>query len=47
MVAELTRALLRRQIEASDRVAHPVFVEDVNANAKGFEYLYRCTVTGT
>ena len=38
--------LLRRQIEASGRVAHPVFVEDVNANAKGFEYLYRCTVTG-
>ena len=32
--------LLRR------KVAHPVFVEDVNANAKGFEYLYRCTVTG-
>ena len=31
--------LLRRQIEASGKVAHPVFVEDVNANAKGFEYL--------
>ena len=38
--------LLRRKIEASGKVAHPVFVEDVNANAKGFEYLYRCTVTG-
>lgn len=38
--------LLRRQIEASGKVAHPVFVEDVNANAKGFEYLYRCIVTG-
>ena len=38
--------LLRRQIEASGKVAHPVFVEDVNANAKGFGYLYRCTVTG-
>ena len=37
--------LLRRQIETSGKVAHPVFVEDVNANAKGFEYLYRCTVT--
>ena len=37
--------LLLRQIEASGKVAHPVFVEDVNANAKGFEYLYRCTVT--
>lgn len=39
-------SLLRRQIEVSGRVAHPIFVEDVNANAKGFEYLYRCTVTG-
>ena len=38
--------LLRRQIETSGKVAHPVFVEDMNANAKGFEYLYRCTVTG-
>lgn len=38
--------LLRRKIEASGKVAHLVFVEDVNANAKGFEYLYRCTVTG-
>ena len=38
--------LLRRLIEVSGRVAHPIFVEDVNANAKGFEYLYRCTVTG-
>lgn len=38
--------LLRRQIETSGKVAHPVFVENVNANAKGFEYLYRCTVTG-
>lgn len=26
--------LLQRQIEASGKVAHPVFVEDVNANAK-------------
>lgn len=25
---------------------YTVFVEDVNANAKVFEYLYRCTVTG-
>lgn len=32
--------------KVSGKVAHPVFVEDVNANAKGFEYLYRCTVTG-
>ena len=38
--------LLRRQSEVSGRVAHPIFVEDVNANAKGFEYLYRSTVTG-
>ena len=33
--------LLRRQIEASGKVARPIFVEDIRANAKGFEMLYR------
>ncbi len=33
--------LLRKQIEASGKVAHPIFVDDVRANAKGFELLYR------
>lgn len=32
--------LLKRQIEASGRVANPVFVEDIRANVKGFELLY-------
>ncbi len=35
--------LLRRQIEASGRVAHPIFVEDIRANVKGFEKLYQLT----
>lgn len=32
--------LLKRQIEASGKVANPVFVEDIRANVKGFELLY-------
>lgn len=33
--------LLRRQIEASGKVGQATFVEDINANAKGYAYLYR------
>lgn len=33
--------LLRRQIEASGKIGQATFVEDINANAKGYEYLYR------
>ncbi len=33
--------LLRRQIEASGKVRNALFVEDINANAKGYEFLYR------
>lgn len=33
--------LLRRQIEASGKVGDAVFVEDINANAKGYDLLYR------
>lgn len=33
--------LLRRQIEASGKVGTPLFVDDINANAKGYEYLYQ------
>ena len=33
--------LLRRQIEASGKIGQAIFVEDINANAKGYEYLYR------
>ncbi len=33
--------LLRKQIEASGKVARPIFVDDIRANAKGYEVLYR------
>lgn len=33
--------LLRRQIERSGKVSGALFVEDINANAKGYEFLYR------
>ena len=33
--------LLRRQIEASGKVASPIFVDRISANAKGYELLYR------
>ena len=33
--------LLRRFIEASGRVGEPIFVTDINANARGFELLYQ------
>ena len=34
-------SLLRRQIEASGKVGQVTFVEDINANARGYAYLYR------
>ena len=37
---------LRRQIEASGKVGKPLFVDDIQANAKGFEKLYQYTVNG-
>ena len=33
--------LLKRYIETSGKVAHPMFVEDIRANAIGYETLYR------
>ncbi|MCL2516948.1 MAG: ParM/StbA family protein [Oscillospiraceae bacterium] len=33
--------LLREQIEASGKVASPIFVDKISANAKGYELLYR------
>lgn len=33
--------LLKRHIEQSGKVAHPMFVEDIRANVKGYETLYR------
>ena len=32
---------LRRQIDRSGKVRNALFVEDINANAKGYEFLYR------
>ena len=32
--------LLKRHIQESGKVAHPMFVEDVCANVKGYETLY-------
>lgn len=33
--------LLRKQIEASGKIGKAVFVEDINANARGYELLYQ------
>ncbi len=38
--------LLRRQIEGSGKVRNAVFVEDINANARGYEFLYRMESMG-
>lgn len=38
--------LLRKQIEASGKVARPLFVDDIRANAKGYELLYRLSKCG-
>lgn len=38
--------LLRRQIEAADKVANPIFIDDIQANARGFELLYRLAQEG-
>ena len=38
--------LLRKQIETSRKIGTPLFVEDIRANAKGFELLYRLTQEG-
>lgn len=38
--------LLRKQIQRSGKVTNPLFVEDIRANAKGYEMLYRLSQTG-
>lgn len=38
--------LLRRQIEASGKVGAPLFIDDIRANAKGFELLFRLAQEG-
>ena len=37
---------LRRQIEASGKVGQALFVDDVTANARGFEKLYQYAESG-
>jgi len=37
---------LRRQIEQSGKVGRPLFVEDIQANVKGFEKLYQYAANG-
>jgi len=38
--------LLRKQIEASGKVARPIFVDDIRANAKGYALLYKLSNGG-
>ena len=38
--------LLKRQIETSGKVGAPFFVPKINANADGYEYLYRIETAG-
>lgn len=38
--------LLRRQIEASGKAGNALFVEDINANARGYEFLYQLEAAG-
>lgn len=38
--------LLKRHIEKSGKVTHPLFVEDIRANVKGYEQLYRLSHNG-
>lgn len=33
--------LLKKQIESSGKVASPIFVEEISANTKGYELLFR------
>lgn len=35
--------LLRKQIEASQKVGYPMFVSDISANVKGYELLYKAS----
>jgi len=38
--------LLRKLIEASGKVARPIFIDDIRANAKGYELLYKLSNGG-
>lgn len=36
--------LLRGMIERGNKVAFPIFIEDIHANARGYELLYQSEV---
>lgn len=36
--------LLRSIIERSDKICFPIFIEDIHANANGYELLYKSEV---
>ena len=38
--------IVRQQIEASDKVREPVFIEDIAANVKGYQLLYQAERIG-
>lgn len=38
--------LLRKQIRKSGKVSNPLFVEDIRANARGYELLYKLSLNG-
>ena len=38
--------LLRNQIQVSGKVAHAKFIEEINANAMGYELLYQLSHAG-
>lgn len=38
--------LLRKQIQKSGKVSNPLFVEDIRANARGYEVLYKLSQNG-
>lgn len=38
--------LLRKQIQKSGKVSNPLFVEDICANARGYEVLYKLSQNG-
>jgi plasmid segregation protein ParM len=35
--------LLKNQIEASKKVSSPIFVDEISANTKGYDILYRAS----
>lgn len=38
--------LLKKQIEASGKVGAPIFVEEISANTKGYELLFKAACMG-